>query len=198
ARRDTHLRAQPPVSRLRLCRLERDVAVHALPAPVAALQHEGGAAGPGKGFAVRARGPRLPARGDPRGVAARADHRVWLRREAADAWPDAAPLLPLDIVEAVDGHGPGAEGDGVPREHETAGVEILRPACRLEFLDPVARVLIGSGHGPDYALSCAHGKVHGGYAPHAREGASPGALRRRAGLAAPARRSGAERARRHP
>src|SRR5467141_4790387 len=101
-------------------------------------------------------------------------------------------------VHPMDGHGPGAEGDRVLREHQAAGLEVSTAACRLELPQPAERVLIKCGHGQDYALSCAHGKADRGHASHAGPGARPGAVRRGAGLAALARRGGAERARVHP
>src|SRR5207247_248914 len=119
---------QLAVGRLGLARLERDVAVHTLQASVSRREDEGGTPGANEGLAVRARGLGGPGGRNPRRVAARAYDRLGLEGEVADARPDIAPLLALDVGEAMHGHGPGAEGHGIVGEHAAPGVEVTSSA----------------------------------------------------------------------
>src|SRR5439155_8119245 len=82
---------QLAVGRLGLARLERDVAVHTLQVSVSRREDEGGTPGANEGLAVRARGLGGPGGRDPRRGAARADDRLGLEGEVADARPVIAP-----------------------------------------------------------------------------------------------------------
>src|SRR5215470_9192014 len=136
------------------------------PMALAAREDEGGAPRPGEGLAVGAGGLRRPSRGDPCRVGVRPHDRPGVDGEVADAWPDVLPLLADDVVEAMYGAGPRAEGHRVVGEHAAAGLEVPAATRRFELTQPLQGFLIGGGHEGDYQCSRAKCK------PGRREGSA--------------------------
>src|SRR5437762_4634782 len=100
------------------------MAVDADPSPVAALEHECPATGPVERASGGIGGFGRPLGRDPRRITCRPDRRPLLEPEFANARPDVAPLLALDIVEAAHRPRPRAEGQRIVGEHAAARREI--------------------------------------------------------------------------
>src|SRR5262245_59280778 len=89
----------PPVGALGLAGQQGHVAVHGHPPAVSTGQIEGGPAMAGERLSVRTGGAGGPGGGDPRRIVRSDDGRRLLEAEVADARPDLAPLLALDVGE---------------------------------------------------------------------------------------------------
>src|SRR5256714_11024946 len=119
---------------------KRRMGVRREPAARAALEGQRGASGAGEGAAVGNGAERVPGGGDPAAVAANGGARaVHVDGEVADDGPDAAPLLLLDGLQALDERRDGAEGDDVRRAERAAAGEVHRAHARLPGAEPIPK-----------------------------------------------------------
>src|SRR5437660_5352343 len=117
---------------------KRKMCVRREPAARAALEGQRAASGAGEGAAVGNGAERVPGGGDPAAVAAHGAARaVHVDGEVADDGPDAAPLLLLDGLQALDERRDGAEGDDVRRAERAAAGEVHRAHARLPGAEPI-------------------------------------------------------------
>src|SRR5467141_1874933 len=127
---------------------KRKMCVRRAPAARAAFEGQRAASGAWEGAAVGEGAERVPSGGDPAAVAAHGAARaVHVDGEVADDGPDAAPLLLLDGLQALDERRDGAEGDDVRRAERAAAGEVHGAHARLPGAEPIAkRCEVVDGH----------------------------------------------------